>query len=76
MPFNPEQGEFKKESNVKRFILALSFLGLFYLAFIAMTPTAVMPHVERMMAEGAVTWQNGSAPIRFNFYRIKFVDSE
>jgi hypothetical protein len=76
MPFNPEQGEFKKESIVKRVLWALPFLGLLYLAVMAMPQTLVMPQSNRITAERTVAWQNGSVPIQFNFYNIKLIDSE
>jgi hypothetical protein len=75
MPFNPEQGDTRRESIIKRALLALPFLCIFYAALLAMDPTPLFPHAGDMIAKGVVDWDNGSAPIRFVFYHIKALDN-
>jgi hypothetical protein len=74
MPFNPEQGECRRESTLKRVLIAIPFLIIFYVALLAMDPSSVMPHVTKMVENGTVAWDYDSAPIRFSFYKITALD--
>jgi hypothetical protein len=73
-PFNPKQGESQKESRIRRALLALPFLGIFYFMKSAMDPTSVIPWLAPLLEKGTVSWNTGSAPIQFSFYNIKQVD--
>jgi hypothetical protein len=74
MPFNPNQGEGQKESKIKRALLALPFLGLFYIAKTSMDLTVSIPWVTQMLESGKIVWETGSVPVQYTFYKIKWLD--
>jgi hypothetical protein len=74
MPFNPKQGEGQKESKIERALLALPFLGLFYLAKNAMDASVSLLWVGQILCSGKVVWETGSSHIRCTFYNIKWLD--
>lgn len=74
MPFNQKQGIANEESRMKRALFASPFLLIFYLAMIAMDPTAAFPWIGEMIETRTVNWEGGSAPIRFSFYGWKSLD--
>jgi hypothetical protein len=74
MPFNPDQGECKQESKLRRAFQALPFLALFYVAAIFLNPARSIPWVTQLLQAGKVTWETGSTPIRSTFYNIKWLD--
>ena len=77
MPFNPEQGLSKEESKIKRFALALPFLGIAYLAYVHIQQKSfhdILPTLADAVQNGTIQWDTGSVPIRESFYGVKAVD--
>jgi hypothetical protein len=74
MPYNQKQGIAKRESRLKRALLAAPFLLISYVAMAAMNPTTAFPWIGDFIKNGTVTWKGGSAPIRFSFYGWKVLD--
>jgi hypothetical protein len=75
MPFNPTQGEGKKESKVKRALVALPLLGLFYLAARVLDVGGSIPLALQMLETGKVSVDTHPVPIRKAFYNIKCFDT-
>ncbi|KAF9766742.1 hypothetical protein IL306_000815 [Fusarium sp. DS 682] len=75
MPFNPTQGEDKKESKVKRALVALPLLGLFYLATRVLDVTESAPWALQMLETGKVSLDTHPVPIRRAFYNINWLDT-
>ncbi|KAJ9417961.1 hypothetical protein QL093DRAFT_2565917 [Fusarium oxysporum] len=55
MPFNPTQGEDKKESKIERALVALPMLGLFYLARRVLDVNKSVPWLLQMLETGKVS---------------------
>ncbi|KAF4334071.1 FAD NAD(P)-binding domain protein [Fusarium beomiforme] len=75
MPFNPTQGEDKKESKVKRALVTLPLLGLFYLTRRVLDVSESVPWALQMLETGKVSADTHSVPIRQAFYNINWLDS-
>ncbi|KAF2664645.1 FAD/NAD(P)-binding domain-containing protein [Microthyrium microscopicum] len=73
-PFNPSQGWSRHESKLKRAVLALPFLAMFFLANKVMTVANVVPMLTPMIQDQAVTWNMTSMPLRTKFYNVKPLD--
>ena len=74
MPFNPQEGDTRTESNLKRALLALPFLVICFFVSFAMDPTIMIPQLIATVKKGTVNWETGSVPIQFRFYHIKALD--
>lgn len=65
MPFNPAQGVGKKESVLKRAVIALPFLFLFYFAKNLMDPAPLIPWATSILEHKTVAWSDTPLPTRF-----------
>ncbi|GAB7353291.1 hypothetical protein MBLNU459_g3793t2 [Dothideomycetes sp. NU459] len=74
MPYNPQQGEGKQESVLKRALLALPLLGLMYLAVQMMDATIAFPWVGELLKAGTIQWTAGEVPLRPYFYGLPWLD--
>jgi hypothetical protein len=74
MPFNATQGVGKAESRFKRLVLGLPFLLLLAAAIHTMDGTNVSPQVQKVIASGRITWNEGSVSTISTFFGIKAID--
>ncbi|KAF4416113.1 FAD/NAD(P)-binding domain-containing protein [Fusarium austroafricanum] len=75
MPFNPTQGEDKKESKLKRALVASPLLGLFYLAGRVLDVHESFPWALQALETGRVSSDTHPIPIRRTFYNIDWLDT-
>ncbi|KAH7207801.1 uncharacterized protein BKA55DRAFT_586548 [Fusarium redolens] len=75
MPFNPTQGEDKKESKIKRALVALPMLGLFYLARRVLDVNKAVPWQLQMLETGRISADTDPVPIQQAFYNINWLDT-
>ena len=79
-PFNPSQGEGKKESTTKRALLSLPLFCLVFIAFFTMNVSTAIPWAENLLRNETITsgpysGKETLVPIRNSFYNIKGVDN-
>ncbi|KAH6989817.1 hypothetical protein BKA56DRAFT_653104 [Ilyonectria sp. MPI-CAGE-AT-0026] len=74
MPFNPTQGEGKKESKVKRALAILPMLGLFYLASGVLNAEKAFPWLFLALDTGEISLDTDRIPIQKTFYNINWLD--
>jgi hypothetical protein len=75
MPFNPTQGEDRKESKIKRALVALPMLGLFYLAKKVLDVNKPVPWLSQILETGKLSADTDPVPILQTFYNINWLDT-
>ncbi|KAH6989863.1 hypothetical protein EDB80DRAFT_881882 [Ilyonectria destructans] len=74
MPFNPLQGEGKKENKLKRALTMLPILGLFYLAMCILNLDPLLPWLSGVVETGKMSFENNHILVQKTFYRINWLD--
>ena len=73
-PYNPNHGFGRKESKLKRALLALPFMVLAVVMLNALDLSEILPRFEEMSKGGVVQVDGASVPIIQTFYHVKAVD--
>lgn len=73
-PFNPSFGVGRKESRLKRALLALPLLSLVYIASATMDASISMPWVENQLRNGTVVFDGNAITLRQSFYHVGLLD--
>lgn len=73
MPFNPAQGDGKHESIVKRAVIALPFLLVFYLAKKLMDPAPLISWATSILNDKTVAWSD--VPLPTQFYPVEWINN-
>jgi hypothetical protein len=75
MPFNPTQGEGRKESKIKRALLASPMIGLLYLAKKVSDVNKPVPWFSQILENGKLSADTDPVPILQTFYNINWLDT-
>lgn len=75
MPFNPTQGEDRKESKIKRALVASPMLGLLYLAKTILDINKPVPWLLQMLETGKLSADTDPVPKLHTFHNINWLDS-